>query len=204
METIVLASGSPRRKELLSRYFDITVKTCPTDETIPEGMNVTDAVMHLATQKAKAVADTLKGGNHIVIGADTVVVADNKILGKPEDDNEAFTMLSRLSGRSHTVYTGFCVINTADGYTVSDYEATEVIFRELSKEEITGYIKTKEPSDKAGAYGIQGLGGAFVSKIIGDYNNVVGLPVCKLLSCLKNNFNKGIFSDGDNWQGYRN
>ena len=193
MEKIILASGSPRRKELISRFFEIEIKVCDADETLPKGLTPKDAVMYLAEIKAKTVADTLKDG-FLVIGADTVVCTDGKILGKPKDESDAYSILSSLSGKTHSVYTGFCVIRTTDGKTVNGFEETKVTFRNLDDDEIKAYIKTGEPMDKAGAYGIQGLGGAFILGITGDYYNTVGLPLCKLLSCLKKDFNKGVLN----------
>ena len=194
MDKIVLASGSPRRKELMSRYFDIQIKVCDTDETLPENISPQDAVTHLALLKAKTVADTL-GSGYLVIGADTVVCIDGKILGKPADESDAFSILSSLSGKTHSVFTGFCVIRTSDEKKITGYEETKVTFRKLDNDEIKAYIKTGEPADKAGGYGIQGLGGAFISKIDGDYYNTVGLPICKVLNHLKNDFNIGLFTD---------
>lgn len=193
MEKIILASGSPRRKELLSRFFEIQTKVCDADETLPKDLAPKDAVMYLAETKAKFVADTLKDG-FLVIGADTVVCIDGKILGKPKDELDAYSILTSLSGKTHSVYTGFCVIRTTDGKTVTDFEETQVTFRNLDDDEIKAYIKTGEPIDKAGAYGIQGLGGAFISGIMGDYYNTVGLPLCKLINCLKKDFNKGVLN----------
>lgn len=193
MEKIILASGSPRRKELLSRFFEIETKICDADETIPKNVKPKDAVMYLAQIKAKTVVETLKGG-FLVIGADTVVCDDGKILGKPKNESDAYSILNSLSGKTHSVYTGFCIIRTTDGKTVTDYEETKVTFRNIDDDEIKAYIKTGEPMDKAGAYGIQGLGGAFISGIVGDYYNTVGLPLCKLLNRLKKDFNKGVLN----------
>ncbi len=169
MAEIILASASPRRRELMA-------KVAAVDEVIPAGAKPDAVVMSLAVQKAQAVAD--ENPDAIVIGADTVVVLDGEILGKPKSEDNAVELLTALSGRSHTVYTGVAIIH---GEKVKNFcEATEVEFYDLSAKEITDYVATKEPLDKAGAYGIQGKGSVLVKKIDGDYFNVVGLPVAKL------------------------
>lgn len=177
MAGLILASGSPRRNELLKiagLEFDIIV--ADVDEKIIDGATPQEAVMSLALQKAQAVAKDHK--QSIVIGADTVVVRDGEILGKPKNEADAFDMLRSLSGRTHTVCTGVALIKGAENKNFC--EATEVEFYELSDEEIKAYIKTGEPMDKAGAYGIQGKGCVLVKQIVGDYFNVVGLPVSKV------------------------
>lgn len=182
MKKVILASGSPRRKELLTLAgVDFTVKTADTDETYSEDLMPDEVVKLLATKKARAVAELEKDA--IIIGADTVVSVDNKILGKPKDYDEAFSMLSSLSGRSHFVYTGVCLIDGEKETAFS--QKTEVEFYELSKKEIDDYIKTGDCIDKAGAYGIQSKGCTLVKKIDGDYFNVVGLPVAETVRKLK-------------------
>ena len=177
MAKIILASASPRRKELLSLAgVEFTVKVADVDEVIPENASPDEVVMSLAMQKAQAVAK--ENADSIVIGSDTVVALDGVILGKPKNEENAAEMLRTLSGRSHTVYTGVAIIHGEK--TKVFCEATEVVFNELSEEEILRYVATKEPMDKAGAYGIQGKGCVLVEKIVGDYFNVVGLPVSKL------------------------
>ena len=177
MSEIILASASPRRKELLETAgIKFTVKVADVEEIIEAGLTPDKVVMSLARQKAKAVAD----GNPeaIVIGADTVVVLDDTILGKPESEQNAVEMLTSLSGRSHTVYTGVALVK---GDRVRSFcEATQVEFYDLTKEEIEDYVATKDCMDKAGAYGIQTQGCVLISKINGDYFNVVGLPVSKV------------------------
>lgn len=172
---MILASKSPRRRELL-KYIteDFVVQVADVDETLPDGIEPSEAVEYLSKIKATA----LLPNDDIVIGADTVVALDNTILGKPADENDAFRMLSMLSGREHSVYTGVTVVVDGTPHTFS--ERTIVRFHSLSDEEIWRYIKTGEPMDKAGAYGIQGYGSLLVSGIDGDYFNVVGLPVSKL------------------------
>ncbi|MBR3835642.1 MAG: septum formation inhibitor Maf [Clostridia bacterium] len=182
MADIILASASPRRKELLTLAgVDFTVKAADVEEVIPENASPDEVVMSLALQKAQAVSKD--NADCIVIGSDTVVALDGVILGKPKDEENAREMLIALSGRSHTVYTGVAIIHGEK--TKSFCEATEVVFNELSQEEILNYIATKEPMDKAGAYGIQGKGCVLVEKIVGDYFNVVGLPVSRLYKELK-------------------
>lgn len=170
---LVLASKSPRRSEILKNAgLDFTVRVADADETIPEGTKPSDAVVFLAARKAMAVE---RASDELVIGADTVVVLDDKILGKPKDKDDAFNMLKSLSGRVHSVFTGVCGI--ADGFSMTFAEETRVEFCKLSDDEINDYINTDEPYDKAGAYGIQGLASRFIRGIDGDYFNVVGLPV---------------------------
>ena len=177
MAEIILASASPRRKELLATAgLDFTVKVTDVEEKIEEGLTPDAVVMSLALQKAQAVA--LENPDSVVIGADTVVVLDGKILGKPESEENAVEMLASLSGRSHIVYTGVALIK---GDKVKNFcEATQVEFYDLTKEEIEAYVATKDCMDKAGAYGIQSRGCVLISKIDGDYFNVVGLPVSKV------------------------
>jgi len=190
MERIILASASPRRRELLAQIgLKFEVITSDTDESFENSMPVEDIVKKLAFEKAHAVAKQVSDDNSIIIGADTVVYYDGIILGKPQDEAHARDMLTMLSGNTHQVLTGFAVIRLCDNKVVAHYEKTNVTFRLLSENEIDNYIKTKEPFDKAGGYGIQGLGATFVSGINGDYNNVVGLPLCSLSQCLKNKFN---------------
>lgn len=176
----ILASNSPRRKELLSLITtDFIVRVADVDETLPDDILPKDAVLYLSDLKARAVFN----GVETVLGADTIVVLDGEILGKPRDDDEAFSMLRALSGRKHSVFTGVTILSQNAEH--SFYRETEVYFNELSDEEIWDYIKTGECRDKAGAYGIQGYGSRFVSKINGDYFNVVGLPVSAVYQAIK-------------------
>ena len=170
---LVLASKSPRRSEILKNAgIDFTVRVADADETIPDGTKPCDAVVFLAARKAMAVE---RADDETVLGADTVVVLDDKILGKPKDREDAFDMIKMLSGRVHSVFTGVCAIG--DGISLTFAEETKVEFYPLSDDEINEYIDTDEPYDKAGAYGIQGLASKFISGIQGDYFNVVGLPI---------------------------
>ncbi len=170
---LVLASKSPRRSEILKNAgIDFTVRVADADETIPEGTKPEDAVVFLAARKAMAVP---RAENETVLGADTIVVLDDKILGKPKDKDDAYNMIKSLSGRVHSVFTGVCAIG--NGISLTFAEETKVEFHPLSDEEIYEYINTDEPYDKAGAYGIQGLASKFIRGIQGDYFNVVGLPI---------------------------
>jgi septum formation protein len=170
---LILASQSPRRKELLGLFrLPFTVKVADIDETMDLNKPPYDEVARVSRCKAEAVA---RKDDDIVIAADTIVVCEGKVLGKPRDEQDAKEMLSLLSGRDHQVMTGMCVIRGETTVTVT--EVTDIHFRELSEAEIDAYIATKEPMDKAGAYGIQGRGCVLIRKISGDYFNVVGLPV---------------------------
>lgn len=180
---MILASKSPRRKELLgviSKDFEIIPAV--GDENIPDGTEPKDAVIMLACQKAKEIAAAHKG--EVIVAADTIVVIDNKILGKPRSEAHAAEMLGKLSGRMHTVYTGVCVI-FADGTSESFAERTDVEFYPLTESEISDYIATGEPMDKAGAYGIQEQGALLVKRIFGDFYNVMGLPISRLSRVLR-------------------
>ena len=180
---IILASQSPRRRELLERMgVEFRVVTPDIDERMERELPPDELVRRISAEKARAVA-AQAGPDAIVIAADTVVALDGAVLGKPADELEAFKMLSTLSGCRHQVYTGLTVLRGKEMHTVS--EETAVTFRELSEKEITNYIRTGEPMDKAGAYGIQGYGALLVEGIQGDYYNVMGLPVCRLGGLLK-------------------
>lgn len=180
---MILASKSPRRKELLGSITkDFKIIPAVGDENIPDGTAPRDAVRMLAEQKADEIFASHKG--EIIIGADTVVVIDEKILGKPKNEKNAAEMLGTLSGRVHTVYTGVCVI-FEDGRKTSFAEKTDVEFYPLTEREIAGYIATGEPMDKAGAYGIQEKGALLVKRIDGDFYNVMGLPVARLARVLR-------------------
>ena len=181
MKKIILASASPRRKELLTTAgVEFEVLVSEADETIPEGTAPRDAAMMTAEKKALAVAENRDG---IVIGADTIVVIDDKILGKPKDEADAFGMLRLLSGREHEVITGVCI---TDGEKTEKFaQVSKVRFYDLTDDEITAYVATKECNDKAGAYGIQGRGCVLVESIEGDYFNIVGLPVAATVRALK-------------------
>ncbi len=179
---IILASASPRRKELLNIITD-NFKVIPStvEENIPKTLAVTKVPEFLAELKAKDVAKNYPVC--IVIGADTCVIIDNKILGKPKNKQEAYNMISSLSGKTHLVITGCSIVL---GEAVESFSCvTEVEFNNLSEKDINNYIDTPEPYDKAGAYGIQGKGSLLVKKINGDYFNVVGLPISMLNNYIK-------------------
>lgn len=178
---LILASQSPRRRELLAQMgLRFTVHAADIDETMDPGLPAGQEVARVSRAKALAVA---RGPEDVVIAADTVVVCQGKILGKPHTPERAVEMLKLLSGRDHQVLTGCTVLR---GETVlSHLETTHLYFRPLSGEEIAAYVATGEPLDKAGAYGIQGLGGLFVRRLEGDYYNVMGLPLCALTGLLR-------------------
>ncbi|MBE6755303.1 MAG: septum formation inhibitor Maf [Ruminococcaceae bacterium] len=179
---IILASASPRRRELMTFITDeFEIITADVDETIAEGTSPEDAVMQLSFKKAQAVSEKHKG--RTVIGADTVVVCDGSILGKPENREHACRMLKMLSGREHSVLTG---VTITDGEkTDTFFASSDVTFFDLTDEEILQYASGGEPDDKAGAYAIQGKGSLFVEKINGDYFNIVGFPVSEVNRHLK-------------------
>ena len=188
MTKIILASASPRRQELLKQIgLTFEVVTSSVEEKITPGISPAEVVKELSFLKARDIADQIDEPA-IIIGADTIVVFEDKILGKPKDQEEALYMLNTLSGKEHQVFTGLSVIDNKGNKVVSGYECTKVTFRQLNNYEITQYIKTGEPMDKAGSYGIQNIGSLFVSKIDGDYFNVVGLPVAKLALVLRDEF----------------
>ncbi len=178
---IILASQSPRRRELMDFFpFPVTVRVSQADEKMDSSKLPQDEVARISCNKACAVERNV---DDIVIGADTIVVCDGEILGKPKDEQDALRMLSMLSGRAHQVMTGVTVLQGEK--RVSFTEITDVYFRVLTESEIYDYIRTKDPLDKAGAYGIQSGASLFVEKIVGDYYNVVGLPVCRLYTVLR-------------------
>jgi len=180
---IILASQSPRRRYLLERAgLRFSVIPSDLDEGAIPASPADEYVRSLATAKARDVAR-----NHPdswVIGADTVVVVDDRLLGKPASTAEARAMLRRLSGRTHYVLTGFCICRLADNRFFADTVKTDVLFKDLTNAEIDWYIQTGEPFDKAGAYAIQGIGTFLVRRINGSYTNVVGLPVCEVIEFL--------------------
>ncbi|EJL43844.1 MULTISPECIES: Maf family protein [Brevibacillus] len=176
-DTLILASSSPRRRELLQALgIPFTVMTSDVDETTAPGLSPAQVVEELSLRKAKEVAARLTEG--VVLGSDTIVVLDGHILGKPADEADAFRMLSMLQGREHTVYSGVALIDAASGRSEVAHSHTDVKIRPLSEAEIKSYIATKEPMDKAGSYAIQGIGATIVEGITGDYFTVVGLPLC--------------------------
>lgn len=192
---IILASSSPRRKEILENAnvkFDI-IKS-EIDEVILDDELPSQVVMRLAFEKCMDIA--AKHRESLVIGADTVVVLDDIILGKPKDIDEAIAMITQLSGKTHQVITGISLINLTANKKIIDYVVSNVKFKDLSKEDIKDYIQTNESLDKAGAYGIQGYGALLVEEIQGDYFNIVGLPISRLSDLLKQHFSINIFYGG--------
>jgi septum formation protein len=174
MKRIILASKSPRRRELLSALTDkFEVITREVDETLPDGIDIRSGTELLAVRKGRVVADEYPSA--IVISSDTLVELDGIALGKPKDEDDARRMLKSLSGRAHNVHTGVAV--HCNGRVYSGVATSSVIFKELTDDKIDGYIATGEPMDKAGSYGIQGRAGAFVDRYIGDFDTIVGLSM---------------------------
>lgn len=187
MKRILLASGSPRRKELLTQ-MGCLFEVCKSEaEEVITSTNPEEVVMELSSQKGEDVFSKTTG-DVCVIGADTVVAVDGNILGKPADEEDAVSMLKKLQGNSHFVYTGVSLFvreNQAETKQTF-FEKTEVVFYPMSEEEIKTYVQSKEPMDKAGAYAIQGLCAKFIKEIRGDYYNVVGMPISRLYQEVKN------------------
>lgn len=182
-ERIILASASPRRQQLLKHIgLNFFVEPSYIDENFNHKMDFGHSVAEIAFQKAAAVAKKHEKG--LVLGADTIVVLDEEVLGKPATLEAAEGMLGRLSGRWHRVFTGLALIDAATNHCLKEFEESQVKFKNLSSSEIQNYIATGEPLDKAGAYAIQGKGALFVEKIDGDYYNIVGLPLFKLNTML--------------------
>ena len=173
---LILASQSPRRKELMGLFhIPFTVRVSDADETLPPELSPAEAVALVSRRKAEAVP---RQADDLVIAADTFVVCEGQVLGKPRDEADAFRILSLLSGRDHEVMTGMTVVR--DDAVLTHTEVTKIHFRELHPAELRAYIATGEPMDTAGAYGIQGGAALFADQMVGDYYNVMGLPVCRL------------------------
>jgi septum formation protein len=179
---LVLASGSPRRKDILQQLgLSFRIQSSQVDEHLEQDLSPGETVMQLALQKAKAVANDCRTA--VVIGADTVVVLDGEILGKPIDERDAIRMLKKLQGKIHQVLTGIALVEVSHGILIrelTNYQQTDVWMRSLSDQKLDWYVQTGEPLDKAGAYGIQGYGAVLVEKIEGCYFNVVGLSISLL------------------------
>ncbi len=189
MKKAILASNSPRRKELMGYLpLEFSVMPADIDETFSNELSIEENVMRTACLKAKEVE---KRGAFsqcdFIIASDTVVSINNVVLGKPHDYDDAIRMLKLLSGACHSVFSGVCIISKEK--TLSFYDETKVLFAAMSEKEIEEYVKTNEPMDKAGAYAIQGDARLFIEQIEGNYDNVVGLPLAKLYSVLKKEFN---------------
>lgn len=185
MSGLVLASSSPRRKAILEQLgleFDVMVSDIAED--LDYTISPEEMAKSLAYQKAYDIAKKITG-DKLVLGSDTIVVLDNEILGKPKDDEDVFKMLQKLSGRTHRVITGVCLYNLGDASSLTESDTSHIKLREISDNEIKGYIASGEPFGKAGSYAIQGLGGIFVEKIEGSYSGIVGLPVFLVDKMLK-------------------
>ncbi|MBC8186069.1 septum formation protein Maf [candidate division KSB1 bacterium] len=181
---VILASKSPRRTELLKKIIShFEVKISNINENLNGGLSPQQFAVKLSQLKAQSISQNLDDG--LIIGADSIVVLNNTILGKPKDSAEATEMLTKLSGKTHQVITGYSILKATDQILVSDHAVTDVKFRELTSREIQKYVKDNKPYDKAGAYGIQEEAGLFVEKINGCYFNVMGLPITKLYLVLK-------------------
>ena len=181
---LVLASASPRRRELLQQIgLDFTVAVSQVVESAYDATSPGKLVMELAQAKAEWIQSGPAGA--VIIGADTVVVVDEHILGKPADEEDAVSMLRLLRGREHQVYSGVAVVDTQSGLKIREYEMTRVFMREYADDEISHYVATGEPFDKAGSYAIQGRGALLIRGIEGCYTNVVGLPLARLGQMLK-------------------
>lgn len=184
MAKLVLASSSPRRQELMEMMgLDFTIVPSKINEEEYSGLKPIDLARELARAKAEEVAELVEEA--IVIGSDTIVVLDGFVIGKPLDKSEAVKMLKKIQDRQHTVITGLAVCDSLSGKTSVDYDKTEVFVMPMSEKDIISYVNTGEPMDKAGAYGIQGIGGVFIEKIVGSYFTVMGLPIHKLAVMLK-------------------
>ncbi|MFH1626233.1 MAG: Maf family protein [Pseudomonadota bacterium] len=181
---LILASSSPRRRDLLKQIgLRFEVMPSKVEESIKSGEDPVEHVLRLAEEKALDVGSN--GKDSSIIAADTIVLLNGEILGKPATEEEAYQMLRKLSGKEHRVITGFCVFNTNTKECTRQSVETTVVIKELSEREINGYVKTKEPFDKAGGYAIQGIGSFMVKEIRGSYTNVVGLPICELVEVLQ-------------------
>lgn len=184
MKTIILASASPRRKEILKiTGLKFKVDASDYEENLNLKLNPHELARFLSGEKAKKVSHKYK--NALIIAADTFIVFKSKILGKPHTEKEAKKMLNSLNNRAHSVITGFTIIDTGNKRKISKSVETKVWFKKLSQKELDSYVKTKEPLDKAGAYAIQGIGALLIRKIEGDYFNVIGLPLSDLTENLK-------------------
>ncbi|MCS7385884.1 MAG: Maf family protein [archaeon GB-1867-005] len=182
---IVLASASPRRREILERVLGrrVQVVVPKVVEEVNEKLSPIEKAKKLALKKAEYVANKVKSG--VIVAGDTIVVVEGEVLGKPKDEIEAIKMLTKLSGKEHTVITGIAVINADTGEKLVDAVETRVYMRKMTRKEIEMYVKSREPFGKAGGYAIQGLGALLIDKIDGCFFNVVGLPISKLYEMLK-------------------
>jgi septum formation protein len=188
VKPVILASSSPRRRELIrSLQLPYEIIVSHADETTPPGMPPAEIVETLSLRKAAAVREKIREADKdgVIVGSDTIVVLDGKVLGKPENEEDSFRMLQSLQGRTHQVYSGIACLDAATGRQSTAHRMTLVTMKPLGEEQIWRYIRTGEPKDKAGSYAIQGLGATIVERIEGDYFNVVGLPVSLLADMLR-------------------
>ena len=184
LASFILASVSPRRKELLEGMgIEFDVIPSGINEDFLNGETPRDHVLRLSKEKSSAVSRN--NPDAWVLGADTVVIIDGEVIGKPGTQNEARAMLARLSGREHRVITGFTIVNKSADVMITDAVESFVIFKEISEDEMDWYVKTKEPYDKAGGYAVQGMAAFFIREIQGSYTNVVGLPLTEVVTALK-------------------
>ena len=184
LQPLILASGSPRRKEFFDTLgFEYSIFTVPVEELVREGEQPDNFVSRMAVEKAEAVA--LQRKDFWIVAADTIVCTADKILGKPVDFDDAVEMLCQLSGKDHIVLTAFCLMNKAQRVQEVEVVKTKVLFTPFSQQTAMAYVATGEPFDKAGSYGIQGVGGCLVEKIEGSYSNIIGLPLAELIGCLR-------------------
>lgn len=193
MKKVILASNSPRRREIMGKFIDFEAVTAEVKEDNDFYKSPETLVMALAFEKANSVAT--KHEDAIVIGADTIVEIEGEILGKPKSREGAKRMMEKLRGKSHKVITGFSIIDLSSDKKYMDYEVTEVVFNDLSDEDIEAYLNKAEYMDKAGAYGIQEEAALFVEKIEGDYLNIVGFPISKIYTVLKDNFDLSLLEE---------
>ena len=184
MKKIILASDSPRRRDIL-KLTGLNFSVCASayDEDLDLPLRPRELARYLSRRKAEAVAKRHR--DTIIIAADTFIVIKDRLIGKPRDENDAVKILRMLNGKEHSVITGFTIIDTESNKTLSRSITTRVLLRKLGKKEISAYVRSKEPLDKAGAYAVQGLGAVFIEKIEGDFFNVMGLPLCALTESLK-------------------
>lgn len=186
LQPLILASGSPRRREFFNDLgLNYTVQVAEIVEKVQQGESPESFVSRMAQEKAAAVCSHNK--ESWVVAADTIVCLNNTILGKPKDSEDAVKMLCSLSGREHTVLTSFCLMNDLHQFVETQTVATKVLFTAFSVEVARAYVATGEPLDKAGSYGIQGVGGCLVERIDGSASNVIGLPLAELVECLQKN-----------------
>lgn len=180
---MILASKSPRRKEILDNFFNSVIIETKEIEEISDKIGVHEQIKDIAYKKCIEIANVNKGA--YVVAADTVVVFNNEILGKPRNRDDAVKMLKMLSGQKHQVITAYCLINSDKKIFINDYVISDVEFNELTMEEIAWYVSTGDPMDKAGSYGIQGHGNVLVKRIEGDFYNIMGFPLSKFIEDIK-------------------